>query len=267
MNTTEHLKLVKARLEKLEVEKGVKVLYAAVVGSRAYGLDSPTSDCDTHFVFVYPAERYLNLTQPADYLDCGDDVNGHELRHFLGILLKSGFNALELLNSPLCVMGEENREELLSLATQFLNRGKLVAAYGGCVYRELGRFNRYTKDDDAVGLTKASLSAFRLFASGYLFYNNPQEGYLVPTVFNELVDAFLKTTNGDERLTKLAVLAQSVAQHKRKGVAADMSASSELLLNVTELTDNLLELNKKNPTYAEKDSAPLNNYFRKNLGL
>ena len=44
-------------------------IYAAVVGSRAFGLDTDSSDTDTRGVYVAPTESFWSLAKPPTHVD------------------------------------------------------------------------------------------------------------------------------------------------------------------------------------------------------
>jgi hypothetical protein len=47
----------------IERDHGVRVLYAAESGSRAWGFASPNSDYDVRFVHVHPREHYKFIAE------------------------------------------------------------------------------------------------------------------------------------------------------------------------------------------------------------
>lgn len=191
MTTEEYIKDIRTKLENLQREKNIIVLYAAVCGSRAYGLNHPDSDCDTHFVFVYPMDMYLNVTQPSDYISLGDDINGYELRKFLGIIRKSGFNAAELINSPLNIMGEDLNDTpiLKGLVSDCLNPKRLIKAFCGCTHNAIARFNDACRIGDATAVVKQLVCATRMFFSAEYLYSQAYTDSIVypPLNFDELV--------------------------------------------------------------------------------
>ena len=81
---------IRNRLEQIETERNVRILFAAESGSRAWGLESPDSDYDVRFVYVRPLKEYLRVDEPRDViewqLDEVYDINGWDLSdHLPGI--------------------------------------------------------------------------------------------------------------------------------------------------------------------------------------
>ena len=59
---------IELRLRQVEQQRGVKIIYAAESGSRAWGLASPDSDYDVRFVYVQPREEYLRIDEQPDFI-------------------------------------------------------------------------------------------------------------------------------------------------------------------------------------------------------
>lgn len=95
---------IEARLSALEVEHGVRVLYACESGSRGWGFASPDSDYDVRFIYVHPLSWYLRVSPQRDLIELpiSDelDINGWELRKALGLLKKGNATLIEWLHSP-----------------------------------------------------------------------------------------------------------------------------------------------------------------------
>lgn len=92
----------------LELKKSGHIIFECISGSRAYGLDTPTSDTDIRGVFVLPKEIYYSL----DYIDqINDETNDtvyYELQKFIELCSKNNPNILELLNVPKeCVLHKD----------------------------------------------------------------------------------------------------------------------------------------------------------------
>lgn len=96
---------IAAALAALEVEHGIRVLYACESGSRAWGFPSPDSDYDVRFIYVQPLAWYLGLDEGPDALnfpvDEELDLAGWELRKTLRLLRGSNAALLEWLQSPI----------------------------------------------------------------------------------------------------------------------------------------------------------------------
>ena len=64
MMTQEEMNLlVPQKLREIEKSHGVKTLYSAESGSRAWGFASPDSDYDVRFIYVRPAEDYIRIDE------------------------------------------------------------------------------------------------------------------------------------------------------------------------------------------------------------
>ncbi|MCL2457405.1 MAG: nucleotidyltransferase domain-containing protein [Desulfobulbus sp.] len=106
----ETLTTVQAKLDDIEREHGVKVLYAVESGSRGWGFASADSDFDVRFIYVHEPEWYLGVApeEKRDVLELGIemtpagelDINGWELRKALKLFRQSNPPLLEWLSSP-----------------------------------------------------------------------------------------------------------------------------------------------------------------------
>lgn len=80
------------------VEKGL-ILFECIVGSQAYGTQTPTSDVDKKFVYILP-EDYILGTGYIEQISINKDYTGWELKRFLELLGTNNPTVLELLNTP-----------------------------------------------------------------------------------------------------------------------------------------------------------------------
>lgn len=80
------------------VENGL-ILFETVIGSQAYGTQTPTSDIDKKFVYILPMDNILG-TEYVEQLNVNKDYTGWEIKRFLELLGTSNPTVLELLNSP-----------------------------------------------------------------------------------------------------------------------------------------------------------------------
>jgi len=95
------------KLQALETEKDITILYACESGSRAWGFPSADSDYDVRFIYVRAKTWYLRVDSEA----CRDvveqpindllDINGWDLKKALKLLRKSNPALIEWFNSPI----------------------------------------------------------------------------------------------------------------------------------------------------------------------
>jgi predicted nucleotidyltransferase len=114
------------RLEKLEQEHGVSILYACESGSRAWGFASTDSDYDVRFIYARPASAYLSLIEKKDVIGLPVnevlDIGGWDLRKALQLFFKSNAPLYEWLQSPVVYRsGTSLWEELKTLMPQFFS--------------------------------------------------------------------------------------------------------------------------------------------------
>lgn len=128
------VRAVDARLDRVEQEYGVRVLWAIESGSRAWGFPSPDSDYDCRFLYVRRAHDYLGLRTRRDVietpLDKVFDVNGWDVRKALGLMVKGNATVGEWLRSPIVYRGDAAvRDELLALSDDVTDRRALTNHY------------------------------------------------------------------------------------------------------------------------------------------
>lgn len=80
------------------VENGL-ILFETIIGSQAYGTQTPTSDIDKKFVYILPLDNILG-TEYVEQVNVNKDYTGWEIKRFLELLGTSNPTVLELLNSP-----------------------------------------------------------------------------------------------------------------------------------------------------------------------
>lgn len=96
---------IQEAIDAIEAEHGVRVLYAAESGSRAWGFASPDSDYDVRFVYAHPRSWYVSVFKSRDVIERmlpGDlDVSGWELRKSLRLMAKCNLAFNEWFDSPI----------------------------------------------------------------------------------------------------------------------------------------------------------------------
>ncbi|MEP9358769.1 nucleotidyltransferase domain-containing protein [Sphingomonas sp. KR3-1] len=140
---------IKARLDRIEADNGVRLLLAVESGSRAWGFPSPDSDYDVRFLYVRPRDWYLSLAPGRDVIETPIedeiDLNGWDVRKALTLLLKSNAVVSEWIESPIRYRPDDRfvgrlrrlADDLLNpraIAYHYARSGKLAAdrwLYGG----------------------------------------------------------------------------------------------------------------------------------------
>ncbi|MEM9668663.1 MAG: nucleotidyltransferase domain-containing protein [Pseudomonadota bacterium] len=144
------------KLQAMEAEHDVKVIFAIESGSRAWGFPSPDSDYDARFVYARPVDWYLSVSPGRDVIELpieGDlDINGWDIKKALGLLLKPNPVLLEWLSSPIqYIWNGEVCSKLKAL-------GERVGHGPSCLhhYLNLGEslWKRHLKDEEEVKIKR-----------------------------------------------------------------------------------------------------------------
>lgn len=93
------------KLQEIEREEDVRILFACESGSRAWGFESSDSDYDVRFLYVHPRDWYLQIDPGRDVIEqpINDllDVCGWDLKKALLLYRKSNSSIFEWLRSPI----------------------------------------------------------------------------------------------------------------------------------------------------------------------
>ena len=118
-------------------------IYAAVVGSRAFGLDTADSDTDVRGVYAAPADAFWSLHKPPSHVEGpGREHFSWEVERFCELALKANPNLLEVLHSPLVETTTPLGAELVELRGAFLSQ-LVYQTYSGYV---LSQFKKIEAD-------------------------------------------------------------------------------------------------------------------------
>lgn len=275
---------IRRKLYNLEAEKGIRIIFASICGSRAYELNTENSDFDTHFVYVYPKDRYLDLEAPQDFIDLGDDITGYKLRKFCGMMSKSAWNVYEMLHSPYIVIGSENAEYLRNTAWACFNKAKTVNSLIGCTRSECKRILNlretavatYKIEDqyhsvrtESYDIVKALISKARLLLTAYRLLKS--DGHIWPDLnFDKLLNSVVSDTDKDLKkykiLPKLSKL-KKLAEYKRRGEDAEFKLISEVESGIDDFMVLVVECTSVIPPGKLTDEAKmtLNSCFKSYL--
>lgn len=154
---------------------GTTLLLHGVVGSRAYGLDSDTSDTDTLAVYAEEPEFFLglknpdagSLTQVLHVVD-GDDSQAHEVSKFLRLALKANPTCSELLWLPEHLTCTAEGAALVAMRGDLLSAGAVRSAYLGYCQSQVARLRRTQKEKAGRHVMRLALQAATLWKTGEL---------------------------------------------------------------------------------------------------
>lgn len=137
------------RLDAIESESGVCILYACESGSRGWGFASPDSDYDVRFLYVHPPAWYLRVTPGRDVIECPIagllDINGWELRKALGLLKKGNAVLAEWLRSPVVYRADAGFLDAIRQAAQRVWQPE--RAFHHYLHLARGQYRRYLRGE------------------------------------------------------------------------------------------------------------------------
>jgi len=88
-----------------DLEEQGLIIFSAIMGSTAYGTNTPESDIDIRGIYVQPLDSILGMGYVDQVADSSNDTTYYEIRRFLELLQTNNPNILELLNAPAdCVL-------------------------------------------------------------------------------------------------------------------------------------------------------------------
>lgn len=114
------------------------LLFATISGGHLYGFPSPDSDVDLRGVHLLPLEQIVGLIPGAETIERSSQEHGldadvvtHDLKKFIGLMLRPNGYVLEQLFSPLIVQSGPEHEELKKLAPSCITRRHVHHYRGG----------------------------------------------------------------------------------------------------------------------------------------
>ncbi len=142
----------------------MKIILKAIVGSKAYGLDTPESDEDIMGVFVAPTEEILGLKPIKETIvQHNPDISFHEVGKFMKLAIKANPTILELLFIPEYLILTKEGKLLVENRKYFLSN-IIFNSYGGYALSQAYKLNR--KGNDFKRYKKHARHCFRLLQQG-----------------------------------------------------------------------------------------------------
>ncbi len=124
------------KINKIEKEKGVRIILAVESGSREWGFSSEDSDYDIRCVHVYPSDRYLGIEpvqQQIELIENNIDIVSWDIHKFFELFLKSNPTVSEWLSSKEIYIekgfGKYSKEKLRAIFEQGFSRSKIKNHY------------------------------------------------------------------------------------------------------------------------------------------
>ncbi|MBZ9713346.1 nucleotidyltransferase domain-containing protein [Deinococcus multiflagellatus] len=164
-----HLKVMRLDLDPPPVHEDLRpyVQYACVMGSRAFGLSTDTSDTDLRGFYLPPARLHWGLGEVPPQLEFaapGTEEVYWEARKFVLLALKANPNVLEVLASPQPVTVTPVAGALLNIRSAFLSR-RIAQTYGEYVQAQFRRMEADRRTHGEVR-PKHVMHLLRLLLSG-----------------------------------------------------------------------------------------------------
>lgn len=180
------------KLQEIEQQQQVSILYAVESGSRAWGFASRNSDYDVRFIYIHQPDWYLSIREKRDVIEIpiNDelDINGWDIRKALGLFTKSNPPLLEWLGSPIVYLDNfQFADRLRSLLQDSFLPQRCMHHY---LHMAQGNYREYLKGE-MVRLKKYLYVLRPILACLWL----EKYGTMPPTEFNRLrQDASLSIT-------------------------------------------------------------------------
>lgn len=248
--------IIMSRLEFVERNERVRLLFAVESGSRAWGFPSPDSDYDVRFVYVHEPEWYLSIDDRRDVIELpidGDlDINGWDFRKALKLLLKPNPVLLEWIRSPIVYQADQAAMQKIAVL------GEKVAHQRPSVHHYLhlaeSQYRRFIAEETRVPLKKYFYSLRPALALMWLRMNPNAP---VPMNLSELRNGISLPSDVscfvDELLKKKAVTKELGDGVRHEGL--DQMIENEILIArtvaATSAVDGQLLLDEANGLFRE----------------
>lgn len=168
------------------------IIYRCVVGSRAYGLETESSDTDLRGIYLAPAELHWSLYgAPGQFEDNATQSCYWELQKFMTMVLKANPNILECLYSPLVEKSSPVAEALLSVRDRFLSQ-MIFQTFNGYALSQFKKIEQDLRNQGQVRW-KHAMHLLRLLMTGAATL---REGY-VPVHVGDRRDQLLAVKRGE----------------------------------------------------------------------
>ncbi|MCT9935089.1 nucleotidyltransferase domain-containing protein [Planotetraspora sp. A-T 1434] len=150
----------------MELQVPGHTVLSVVVGSRAYGLETESSDVDRRGVFVAPTPLFWRLDKPPTHVEGPmPEQFSWEIERFCVLALQANPTVLECLWSPIVEHSGPLGDGLLAIRQAFLSR-KAERTFAGYADEQLRRLGSLDSPDGDVRPRKMAMHMIRLLLSG-----------------------------------------------------------------------------------------------------
>jgi predicted nucleotidyltransferase len=125
---------------------GVEIIFEAVHGSQAFGLDGPGSDIDIKGIVIGPADWYHGFSEAPEQLILNKDHTLYDIRKFFRLAIEANPTALEMLWAPeTCIrVSTPAAEKLLAVREKFLSL-RVADSFGKYALSQLRRIKTHRR--------------------------------------------------------------------------------------------------------------------------
>lgn len=191
------------KLEEIEKQHNVTILFAIESGSRGWGFSSSDSDYDVRFVYKHNPDWYLTINEERDVIEIPVnkilDINGWDIRKALRLSAKSNFVLWEWLQSPIVYKERDNfREKMLNVIQSRFSPINVAHAYLSLAKRTMDE--HYNKD--TIIIKKYFYIIRPLFSSYWIIKNKS----VPPMEFKDSLELFKENKLFIDALNELMII-------------------------------------------------------------
>jgi len=179
------------------------ILWKVIAGSKAYGLDLPTSDTDIRGIYLQSNDRLLGFGYKEQTNDKKNDIVYYELNRFIKLLIQNNPNIIENLFVPenKILTYDKRLTPLYENRHKFLTK-KIKNTFGGYAVSQIKK---------ARGLNKKIVNPVDKIKQSpldFCYIYDKQDGYMM------LAKQWLKKNNKKQEFCGLAELPNGIQQYK-----------------------------------------------------
>ena len=235
--------IISGKLDKIEKENNIKIIYACEAGSKAWGSDSKNSDYDVRYIYVSPRYVYKNLPKKehiTNELNETFDINGFDLSQIVKLLKNDEYNPHELLNSSIKYKETDFSRKLNSIVEESYDVDNMKKHYTNAAK---STYMTKIKNKEYVDPKSYLLTLRFLLSTDYI----DKENKTPPLNFQNLF-------KGEFEKEQVYTIAEKLLENKRKG------NKSDTIKSIPEMNDYI-----ENKIYEQQENQKLYKPREKNF--